>query len=325
MTPLFRILANSQDITATIANRFLSLTVSDRAGLHTDTVEIRLDDRDGAIELPNKGAKLNVSIGHKEQGLVQMGLYIADEIELDGPPDTLIIRAKAANMRSALKEHKTRAWDATSLGDLVATIAAEHQLEPRVGEFLSTINIPHLDQTEESDLHLLTRLARQYDAVAKPAGGFLLFVPRGEARSATGKAIPTVPISRNQTSNHRVTMADRGKYPAVLAHWHNTATGTRTPVHVGEGKPVYALRHNYPDADTARAAAQGKLDALSRGLATASLTLKHGNPRLAAEARLLLSEFRPGVDGEWIATQVDHEISDSGYSTRVEAETPKRA
>lgn len=323
MTPLFRIFANDQEITAMIRDRLLSLAVSDRAGLHTDTVEIRLDDRDGRIELPNKGAKLNVSIGYKERGLVQMGLYTVDEIELRGPPDSLIIRAHAADMRSTFKEHKNRAWDETTLGDLVATVAAEHRLEPRVADLLSTIRIPHLDQTEESDLHLLTRLARQYDAVAKPAEGVLMFVPKGEARSATGKAIPAVTISRNQTSEHRITMADRGRYKAVLAHWHNIATGRRTAVRVGEGKPVYILRHSYPDADTARAAAQGKRDALSRGLKTVSLTLKHGNPLLLAEVKLTLSGFRTGVDGDWVATQVDHELSDSGYHTRVEAETPK--
>ena len=324
MTPRFRILANSRDITAAIRARCLSLTVSDRAGLHTDTVEIRLDDRDGHIELPHKGAELDVSIGYQEQGLVPMGLYTVDELELSGPPDTLTIRAKAANMRSSLKEHKTRAWDDTTLGDLVASVAGEHRLEPRVAEALTAIRIPHLDQTEESDLHLLTRLAKHYDAVAKPAGGYLVFVPAGEAKSATGKTIPAVAIRRNQTSEHRVTMADRGKYSAVLAHWHNTATGTRTPVRVGTGQPVYTLRHSYPDADTARAAAQGKLDALSRGLATASLTLQHGNPVLAAEAKLTLSGFRTGADGDWVATRVDHRLSDSGYSTRVEAETPKR-
>ena len=46
-----------------------------------------------------------------------MGLYTVDELELSGPPDTLTIRAKAANIRSSLKEHKTRAWDDTTLGD----------------------------------------------------------------------------------------------------------------------------------------------------------------------------------------------------------------
>ena len=143
---------------------------------------------------------------------------------------------------SLLKEHKTRSWDDITINNLVSTIAAEHQLESSVGKLIGATNLPHLDQTEESDLHLLTRLAKQYDAVAKPVGGFLLFVQKGEAKSATGKTIPAVVISRNQTSDHRITMADRGKYATVLAHWHNTATGTRTPVRVGDSKPVYTLR-----------------------------------------------------------------------------------
>jgi phage protein D len=321
MTPLFHILANGQDITANIQDRFLSLTLSDRAGLHADIVEIRLDDREGRIELPNKGAELDVSIGYKEQGLVHMGLYTVDEIELSGPPDALIIRAKAANMLSALKEHKTRSWDEKTLGDVLGVIAAEHQLELRVGESLTNISIAHLDQTEESDMHLLTRLAKQYDAVTKPAGGCLLFVPKGEAKSATGKAIPAVSISRYQTSGHRITLADRSHYSSVRAHWHDIAIGERKKVEIGDGNPVYILRHNYPDADTARAAAQGKLNALSRGLGTASLTLAQGNPLLAAEAKLTLSGFTTGIDGDWIATQVDHEFSNNGYSTHVEAET----
>nr|VFK60098.1 MAG: hypothetical protein BECKTUN1418F_GA0071002_11996 [Candidatus Kentron sp. TUN]VFK69496.1 MAG: hypothetical protein BECKTUN1418E_GA0071001_11967 [Candidatus Kentron sp. TUN] len=51
-----------------------------------------------------------------------------------------------------------------------------------------------------------------------PLPGFLLFVPRGEAKSVTGKEIPAVSINHNETSEHRVTMVDRGKYQAVAAH-----------------------------------------------------------------------------------------------------------
>jgi phage protein D len=95
------------------------------------------------------------------------------------------------------------------------------------------------------------------------------------------------------------------------------------PVRDGDGNPVYTLRHTYPDADTAQIAAQSKLDELRRGLGTANLTLKQGKPLLMAGAKLALSGFMTGVDGDWVVTQVDHEISDSGYSTRVEMETPK--
>jgi len=109
----------------------------------------------------------------------------------------------------------------------------------------------------------------------------------------------------------------------VIAHWHDTATGTRTPVRFGEGRPAFTLRHAYRSATEAGNAAKAKLDALGRGLGTLSFTLKQGNPLLAAETPLTLSGFRRGVDGDWVATRVSHNLGDGGYETRVDAETPK--
>ena len=324
MTPAFRILADNQNITARLSDRLLSLTVSDQKGYRSDTVEVRLDDRDGRIELPRKGAELDVALGYEERGLAAMGLYTVDEVELSGAPDTLTIRAKAASRRKSLKQHQTRAWHDTTLGDLVTTIAAAHNLDPRVGETLRSIPIPHLDQTEESDLHLLTRLGKQYDSVAKPVRNYLLFVPSGQTRSATGKTIPTITIHRNETRDYRITLADRGRYQAVKAHWHDTNTGERREASTGQGKPIYTLRHSYPDEARARDAARAKLKALSRGLATLKFSLNSGNPLVVAEAKLTLEGFRDGMNGPWIATQVTHELDTNGLTTRVEAEAPKR-
>ena len=176
MTPAYRVLADDNDITTAIRHRLLSLRVTDEAGYQSDAVEIQLDDRSNKIALLRKGVKLDVALGYEEIGLAAMGLFAVDEIELNGPPDAFTIRAKAADMRGSLKQHKTRSWDQTTIGSLVAAIAAEHGLESRVGETLASVAIEHIDQTEESDLNLLTRLSKQYDAVAKPAGGSLLFV-----------------------------------------------------------------------------------------------------------------------------------------------------
>jgi hypothetical protein len=55
---------------------------------------------------------------------------------------------------------------------------------------LALIAIEHIDQSNESDLHLLTRLARQHGAVSKPVAGFRGFVSKGEAKSATGQQLP---------------------------------------------------------------------------------------------------------------------------------------
>ncbi len=79
MTPDFKVIAAGINITPQIRDRLLSLTVNDEAGLRSDQVEITLDDRDNAIELPSPGAPLAVFMGYKETFLVPMGVYTVDD------------------------------------------------------------------------------------------------------------------------------------------------------------------------------------------------------------------------------------------------------
>ena len=323
MIPVYDVRAEGRNITAALHGRLLSLRVTDETGYQSNAVEIELDDRDGAIHLPRKGAALEVELGYEETGTAKMGSYTVDEVELSGPPDTLTIRAKAANMLSSFKQHKTRSWDDVTIAELVDSIAADHGLEPRVSDSIRAITARrHIDQTEESDMNLLKRLSEDYDAESMQAGHLLVFVKRGQGKSATGQQVTPAALSREQTSDHRVTLADRGKFQAVRGHWYDMETGERTKVQAGGGEPAYTLRENYIDEVTARQAARSKLDMLQRGTATLSLTLKQGNPVIRAEVPLTLTGFREGVNGRWIATRVTHEISSSGYSTQVEAETP---
>ena len=339
MTPEFRILADSQDITDRIRDRLLSLRVTDEAGIKSDTVEIKLDDRDALIAWPMHGAELEVSLGYAAQGsanaasamdgvsgpksgLTRLGLYIVDEVEHGGPPNTLTIRAKASDMRRSLKAPRTRAWDNVTLADMVTTIAGEHGLVPKISEPLAAVSYTHLDQTEESDLHLLTRLARENSAVTKPVAGNLIFASRGESKSISGKDLPTVQILNSQIQRHQMTQADRGKYAAVQTHWHDPMKAKRVSVKVGQGEPVYTLRHTYPDSEQAARAALAKLEALQRGTGTLSLTLI-GNSDLMAEAKLELKGIRDRVDGGWLIQRVEHQFDNQGFVTRIEAETPK--
>ncbi len=45
-------------------------------------------------------------------------------------------------------------------GAIVQAIAGKHQLKATVGDELGKVLIPHIDQTQESDMSFLTRLAR---------------------------------------------------------------------------------------------------------------------------------------------------------------------
>ncbi|MBF0444377.1 MAG: hypothetical protein HQL68_02215 [Magnetococcales bacterium] len=322
MTPIFQILADNQDITSKIADRLLSLTIVDEAGIRSDTAQITLDDRDNAIELPRTGAELVVSISYKETKLVKTGLYIVDEVSISSPPHSMSIRAKAANMPKAIKAPKTRPWDNVTIGDLVKTIAEEHGLTAKVGEDLASVAIVHMDQTQESDLNLLTRMAKQYDAISKPVGGMLLFVKRAMGKSVSGKTLPETTIKPADITSWDVTLTERGKYGAVQAEWHNNATAIREKVQAGDGEPVFPLRRSYPDKAQAQAAVDAKLAIFNRGTGGLEITMP-GNPALMAEGIINLEGFRSGVDGRWLLNSVTHTIGAQGFITSISGEGAK--
>ena len=322
-TPDFRVIADSTDITAAIKRGLLSLRVTDEAGVGSDKVEIKLDDRDGKISLPRTGAELDIALGYQETGLVRMGLYIVDEISITSPPQSMTIRAHAADMRQVLKAPRTKTWGEVTLADVVNDIAAAHGLEPRISSDMASIQLPYLTQTEESDLHLLTRLARNHGAITKPVHGKLLFVPKGQAKSVSGTLIAPISIAGNQLNSWEATFADRDKYRSVQASFHNKQTAEKETIKVGGAEPVYTLRHTYDSADQAKQNASATLERLKRGTGTLNISLP-GDTRLMSEGKITLFGIRTGVDGEWIATRVEHILDNSGYQCRLDAETPSQ-
>lgn len=335
VTPTFRITANQSDITDALRERFGSLRLSDKAGVESDEVVITLADHDPSapIALPPTGAELHVWLGYDTRA-DDMGVYVVDSIEISWPPNQLKIVAKAAPMaesdsgqgstRLMLQTKKTRSWEAgTTLGDMVSAIASEHSLEPAVQSVMAGITLPHVDQVNESDMNLLTRLARDHDGIVKPAGGTLLLARRGSSQTAGsgGQALPTVAITPEMVSSGRMKLAKRGKAGSVVARWRDTDAATTLEITEGEGEPVQRLQAIHPDEESARAAARSELNRGARGEQVLKLTLP-GRTDLMAEGRLQLSGFRAGADGEWLITQVDHQMDSSGYKCTVQAEAP---
>lgn len=330
LKPAFRIVANQADITATILDRFVSLSLTDEAGMESDSFQVTLADHDPMmpIAMPETGAELEVFLGYDNM-VQRMGLFVVDEVELSGWPGTMTIRAKAAPFstskggKSDLQTQKSRSWPkGTKLGDMVAKIAKEHGMEPAVSESLQGIVLPHYDQTEESDMSFLVRVAKRYDALAKPAGGKLVMAKRGESKSASGEELPPILVHASQVSDWRMLLAKRDSPGTVVAYYRQSRKAEKIAVSVGSGEPVRRLRHHYQDEKSAKDAAQAELDRRTRGEHQFSLTMP-GDPLLAAESPLIVSGFRAGVDGEWLVSRATHSITkNGGYVCDVEAEKP---
>lgn len=329
LKPSFRLTANSQDITDKLKARLISLRYTDEAGYESDILEITLadNDPDNPIQLPDTGAELELSLGYDEE-VERIGLFVVDEIEMAGWPGEMVIRARAApfeeskNGQATLQSQKSRHWEVdTTIGDMADKIAGEHGLEAAVADAIKSIKLPHTVQADESDMHLLVRIAKKYDAVVKPAGGKLVIAKRGTAKTTSGKQMPAVEIKPEQATSWRVVQSTRETAGMVVAYWRAIKEAKRHEAKVGDGEPVTRLRMTYPTEEMALAAARSELDRRERQKVTLSVTLP-GRTGLVAEAPLIMTGFRDGVDGEWSVTRSIHTLDAGGYSTTAEAEIP---
>ncbi|MFP3034516.1 MAG: phage tail protein, partial [Candidatus Tisiphia sp.] len=291
-----------------IKDRVISLRLTDESGTIDDVVEVCVDYRDENIDIPNE---LSIVLGYKETGVVPMGIYTVNEITVQSPPKTLLIKAHATNLRLSLKEKVSKEWHQITLGNLVNEIAEKHGYGCRVAEEFENVLIPHINQTEESDISLLTKIAIEREAMAKLAGGYILFIPKGKAKSATGKALGTTAIRPQDTINWKVHFTV-SRYTSVIAKWHSYEKGETMSETAGTGSPSYTIQTLYSNVESAISAANAKLKQLKRNNAVLDITMP-GNPELFAEAKLNLIAFNQAVDGEWIVNRAEHTLNSSGY------------
>ncbi|WP_318356302.1 phage late control D family protein [Enterobacter sp.] len=355
MTPDFLLELNSQNITGNISARLLSLTLTDNRGFEADQLDIELDDADGLVALPIRGAVLTLYLGWKGFSLIGKGSFTVDEVEHRGTPDTVTIRARSADFRGTLNSRREGSFHDTTLGKIVETIAARNKLAAGVAPELGAIKIPHIDQSQESDIKFLTRLAERNGGEVSVKMGKLLFLKAGKGVNASGKPLPQITIARSDGDRHSFAIADRGAYTGVTAKWLHTKDPkpqkekvklkrkTKThktdgdkhpkakPVKVpearegeymaGEADNVFALTTIYSTKAQAMRAAQVKWDKLQRGVAEFSISLATGRADIYPEMPVRVTGFKKIIDDQaWTITKVTHSLSNNGYTTALELE-----
>lgn len=320
--PAYQVTVDGRDITSTLSPRLVSLTVDDAPGVQSDSVQLVIADHlpGQRIEIPPTGAEITVALGYGFS-VKPMGVYIADSVEVSGPPDQMTIRGTAAphgrtpSGQQPLNDQKSRSWDAeTTIGDLVRKVASEHGLRAVVSGSLASIPLPHIDQVDESDINLLTRIARDFDAIAKPGGGAMIFAKRGEIQ------MPRVSLTPQDVTSWRMSVKLKPPAEKVVATYRDQPQALDIEAVAGAGDVVRRLRQRFPTLASAKAAADAEFNRSKRAGNQLSLTLP-GNPDLVAEGRVSLSGFRDGVNGVWLVSKVQHQIDKSGgYRCSVTAE-----
>lgn len=356
--PDYRLTINSKDITQDIAPRLISLSLADNRGFAADQLDIELDDADGLMQMPPRGAKLSLFLGWKGEVLIGKGDFTVDEIEHRGAPDTLTIRARSADFRGSLNSRRDLSYHATTLGDVVNQVAERNKLKPMVANELAGIEISHIDQTQESDAKFITRLAELNGAVVAIKAGKMLFIKPGSGVTASGKPIPQMIISRADGDSHTFNIADRDAYTGVSASWLHTKDAKPKKIRLkrkstfkqlralqhpaarknknqlqkkqedrkgaylaGSEDNVFTITKVFASKKTAMRAAQAKWNKLQRGVAEFSITLAKGRADLFPETPVQVSGFKSVINMQsWIISKVIHNLSNSGYTTQLDLE-----
>ncbi len=321
--PAWRVTLDGTDLTERMRPRLLELTITEQRGDEADELSLQIHDHDGRMAIPPRGALLRVAIGWKDSGLVDKGSFTVDEVEHSGAPDIISIRARSADLTKPMRTRKEKSWHATTVGAILKSIAGKHGLKAKIDSKLAGIQIKHLDQTNESDVHFLTRLAKRFDAVATVKAGTLLFTPIGKGETADGTALPDATIARRDGDQHRYSIAGRDDYTGVRAYWSDKKGATQQDVLVGSDDNARRLPGKYHSEEEAKQQAEAANKRIQRGKATFSYTLALGRPDLYPEQLARVTGVKPEIDAtQWLIAKVTHTITGSaGYTTQVEMET----
>ncbi|EMX8696348.1 phage late control D family protein [Klebsiella michiganensis] len=340
--PAFNVLMGGKVLTV-LDEKLISLELTDNRGFNADELTISVDDSRGDIELPPRGAELSVSLGWQGEPLIYKGIYIVDEVSHSGPPDRIDITARSADFRDEFNVKREVSWHDVTAERIVSAIAHRYKLKPIISEQLMSAEIDHADQTQESDMSFLTRMADILGAIATVKNGCLLFILPGGGVSANGKALPEFAITRSSGDRHSFRIADRDAYTGVQAYWLDLDFGKKKKVTVrkrkkttekkprsssregdyiaGEDGNVFVLRTTYSSEIAAQRAAAAKWQQLQRGAAEFNLTLAYGRADLYPEMHGTVTGFKEAIDNQdWIIAKATHSIDDNGFQTRLELE-----
>lgn len=316
--PVFFLEYEQKDITRYITPYALSVTYTDYEHGKSDEIDIRLEDREHLWKsswYPKKGDVLSLKIGYEQEGLLPCGRFEIDEVELAGPPDIISMKGLSANIRKALRQNNTTAYENKSLRQIAGEIAEKHGFE-LIGE-IEEVRVKRITQNQERDLAFLKRIAEEYGYVFKIADNKLVFYEL--LKLQTAKAVMV--IDRKGMSSFSFRDKTSEVYKAATVSYHDPKTKKLTTHTV--------KAHNYVNGATlkitrrceSRAHAIAKANAaLARknGLQTVGEIVVEGSPKLVAGSNISVTGLY-NLNGTYHVITSKHTIDRrAGYGTNLE-------
>ena len=316
--PVFFIEYEQKEITTYITPFVLSVTYTDYEHGKSDEIDIKLEDRDHiwkSFWYPQKGDLISLKIGYEGEPLLPCGSFEIDEIELSAPPDVVSIKGLATNIKKALRQNNTKAYENKTLKQIAEEIAKKHRFEI-VGE-IKDIKIKRITQKQERDLSFLKRLAEDYGYIFKIADGKLVFYELDKLESANAVYV----INRKDMISFSLRDKTHELYNACVVSYHDPKTKkliTHTEKADGVVKgDILKINERWENKEQAIAKAKAAI-ARRNSLQTEGNITVIGNPKLVAGSNIEVSGLYT-LNGKYHIQSSRHTTDrSSGYRTELE-------
>ncbi|WP_449123034.1 phage late control D family protein [Pseudomonas sp. MPG01] len=299
---------------ALLNQRLISWEHIDAAGIESDQLTLTVD-LEGLGGLPSLGGRIGLKVGYLESGMVDKGQFKVTRLTPTLFPFRLTLVATAAPFskddETGFKQRRTASHGPTTLGALFRELVLRHGFSPRVAPDVSLIRIEHIDQTNETDMGFLTRLAMKYNVVAKPYDQIYVLARSGQTKSLSGQTLADVTLSvtrNNRPGDHAFISATleesaREQAKGCKTCFVDAATGVLRWVETGLA-PFKTIRQKQPNEADAIAVGEGEVRKMLRQKFKVKITCP-GDPRLAAEGLVLLDDTWPDfMRGRWSIDRV---------------------
>jgi uncharacterized protein len=321
--PQFKLTYDQKDVTTELAPFVLAITYTDCLEGESDELEVNLEDRDHRFKngwFPGKGDLLALELGYVGHPLSNMGSFEIDEIEFNGVPDTISIRALAAGVKEALRTINTVGYEDKTLRQIAEEIAGKHGLTLTGAGDNTGRSYSRITQSDETDLAFLNRLGKAEGIVFNIKAGKLVWHDQNNLDQGGNITV----INRADMNHFTFRAKTATTYKACRVSYHDPKTKTL--------KTYTATAADVPSGDTLKLVE--RCESLEQATAKAQAALRDANGKQVEGTITMYGKqtLRSGcnieikglglLDGSYQILKARHGMERGrGYSTEIELST----
>lgn len=328
MTPDFAIKVKGEDVTSVWKEHLISISVKDYSSnsKNSDSVTIVLADATESIVIPDPEVEMEVFLGYTGDDLLEsekmhsVGKFHVDSISISGPPNEITISGNSLSLGvgglglASLKTRKTRTIEGKTLKTLAELIASEHELKAEVDTGIQDIVVGTIQQTDESDTHMLYRTAEKFGVNYKIADNRIILTQPGN--NSNGGNASTFVIAYSSASSWSYKRDKKADFKSCVAQYTADGFCEYLETTVGEGEPVMRLGTPFENIGQAISAARAFLDNARRNGAGVTIKLP-GRSDIFAGGKINLLGFPYELRGDWEIEELEHTLSVSGFTSSI--------